>query len=238
MENCKGCGKPMLWAKNENGKMIPLDPKAPVWAMTGEAENDGALPLVERAPNAFVTHFATCPQANRFSGASKKAGNAPGKPATPAGAQPAPGPQPARSGSNLPGKALALLALLSLICSPAAAQEGNKGGAGGNLRGKGWATYYTVESCRAEGTSGVLTASGEIYRESRLTCALPDRRFGRMVKVKSKKTGKTVIVKHTDFGPGKKAIARGVIIDLTPAAFKALGHDLREGRIEVEVSDG
>ena len=103
------------------------------------------------------------------------------------------------------------------------------------LAAEGFATYYTEESCRREGTSGVWTASGARYKENELTCALPDRRFGRQVKVRSKKTGKTVLVKHTDFGPGKRAIARGVIVDLTPAAFRALGHDLREGRIQVEV---
>ena len=26
---CKGCGKPILWAKDDKGQNIPLDPRAP-----------------------------------------------------------------------------------------------------------------------------------------------------------------------------------------------------------------
>lgn len=36
-------------------------------------------------------------------------------------------------------------------------------------------------------------------------------------------SGRSVVVTHNDFGPGKAPAARGVIIDLSPAAFDLLG---------------
>jgi len=105
-----------------------------------------------------------------------------------------------------------LLAFLLILACPLAHAE---------LQGK--ATYYTVKSCQREGTSGVYTASGERYDESAFTCALRSRQFGKRYRIKNKKNGKSVVVRHTDFGPGKGPAKRGVVIDLTPAAFDALG---------------
>jgi len=107
----------------------------------------------------------------------------------------------------------------------------------------GYATYYTVASCKAEGTSGVLTASGKQYDESQMTCALPfhprkvngRRAWGQRYRITNLRTGKSIICTHLDYGPGKKARTRGVVCDLTPAAFKALGGKLRDGRIKVKV---
>ena len=107
----------------------------------------------------------------------------------------------------------------------------------------GYATYYTVASCKAEGTSGVLTASGKQYDESQMTCALPfhprkvngRRVWGQRYRITNLRTGKSIICMHLDYGPGKKARMRGVVCDLTPAAFKALGGKLRDGRIKVRV---
>src|SRR3990167_2778882 len=115
-----------------------------------------------------------------------------------------------------------LILITLLLASPVWAEEG-------------WATYYTEESCKKEGTSGVLTANGERYLEAGMTCALPSRCFGCKVRVTSLTTGKSIILRHNDYGPGKKPRSKGVVVDLTPAAFKALGHSLKEGRIPVEV---
>lgn len=87
----------------------------------------------------------------------------------------------------------------------------------------GKATFYTVASCQAEGTSGVWTASGEAYDESALTCAVRSREWGTKYRVTNLENGKSVIVRHNDYGPGRKPTARGVVIDLTPRAFDALG---------------
>lgn len=104
---------------------------------------------------------------------------------------------------------------------------------------EGLATYYTEESCKREGTSGVWTASGERFDESALTCAMRSRKWGSKFKVTNLANGKSIIVRLNDFGPGKKPTARGVIIDLTPAGMKALGAwDKRKaGEIKVRVEE-
>jgi rare lipoprotein A (peptidoglycan hydrolase) len=110
----------------------------------------------------------------------------------------------------------------------------------------GWATYYTVKSCQREGTSGVLTASGRQYNESELVCALPEypprgadgkRQWGRRVKITNALTGKSIICRQWDYGPGRKARSRGVIVDLSPAAFEAVGGVKRNGRVKVTVAE-
>lgn len=109
----------------------------------------------------------------------------------------------------------------------------------------GYATFYTAESCQREGTSGTLTASGRPYRECAMTCALPfhprkvngRRKWGQKYRVINLQTQKQIIVKHQDYGPGKKARARNVICDLTPAAFVALGGKLKDGKIKVKIEE-
>lgn len=88
---------------------------------------------------------------------------------------------------------------------------------------KGIATYYTTDSCIKEGTSGVFTASGEPFREQDFTLALPRRDFGKRYRVCNIATGRCAVARHNDIGPGRGPRARGVIADLTPAVFDALG---------------
>lgn len=74
---CKGCGKRIVWGVTPEGKKIPLDPVAPVYRI---AENTGgALPSeapVYRARgdghDYLISHFATCPAANQFSGSRRE----------------------------------------------------------------------------------------------------------------------------------------------------------------------
>lgn len=65
---CKGCGKEILWGETVEGKKIPLDMKPPVYGIIRRSQD-----TVEayRAQDCFVSHFTTCPQANRFSGSKK-----------------------------------------------------------------------------------------------------------------------------------------------------------------------
>jgi rare lipoprotein A len=100
----------------------------------------------------------------------------------------------------------------------------------------GYATYYTSRSCKKEGTSGIWTASRERYKESAFTCARPYDRFGSKFRVTRVSTGKSVVVRCNDRGPGRGPRSRGVVIDLTPAAFKRLA-PLEKGRIQVHVTD-
>jgi rare lipoprotein A len=99
----------------------------------------------------------------------------------------------------------------------------------------GYATYYTVKSCQSEGTSGVYTASGERFDENALTCAMRDRHWGRTFKVTNTENGKTCIVRLNDYGPGHGPTSKGVVIDLTPGVFKALGVLSGRGKISVKV---
>lgn len=103
-----------------------------------------------------------------------------------------------------------LTALILLTCQVALANEG-------------YATYYTEASCKREGTSGIWTASGERFDEQALTCAMRRRDWGKRFLVYSHETGRSIVVRLNDYGPGKAPTARGVIIDLTPAGMKALG---------------
>lgn len=102
----------------------------------------------------------------------------------------------------------------------------------------GLATYYATKSCQKEGTSGVFTANGERFHESELTCAMRSRQWGTRIKVINLNNNKEIVVRLNDFGPGHKPTTRGVIIDLTPAGWKALGLktlDQKNGRGEVKV---
>jgi hypothetical protein len=68
---CRGCGKPIVWALKEDGGKIPLDPRPGVYRVAVDhAFGDGELRAVLK-PDCLVTHFATCPKANWFSGSGK-----------------------------------------------------------------------------------------------------------------------------------------------------------------------
>ena len=84
------------------------------------------------------------------------------------------------------------------------------------------ASYYTYESCRREGTSGVYTASGEQFNENDLTCAMRRRDWGTMFRVTNLDNGKSVIVRLTDFGPNKKLHAKGRTVDLSKGDRKSV----------------
>lgn len=98
------------------------------------------------------------------------------------------------------------------------------------------ASYYTYESCRREGTSGVWTASGERFDENDLTCAMRRRDWGAMFKVTNLENGKSVIVRLNDFGPNKKLHNKGRVIDLSKGAFQKIA-SLNKGVIKVKVEE-
>lgn len=60
---CRACGLPIVWAKNfENGKMIPLDPRPPVYIVK-EAVDEL---VCTRDRTAMVSHFTTCYEGDRL----------------------------------------------------------------------------------------------------------------------------------------------------------------------------
>jgi rare lipoprotein A len=67
--------------------------------------------------------------------------------------------------------------------------------------------------------SGGRTASGERASPGALTAAHPTLPFGTRVRVTNRNNGRSVVVRINDRGP----FVRGRIIDLTPAAARALG---------------
>lgn len=64
VSECKGCGKPIVWATDDKGQKIPLDPRAPVYNVLSDSPATCKRSLPDTA---MVSHFATCPKANDFS---------------------------------------------------------------------------------------------------------------------------------------------------------------------------
>lgn len=97
----------------------------------------------------------------------------------------------------------------------------------------GYASWYSVESCRREGTSGIM-ANGEVLDDTVYTCASWDYSFGTQLKVVNLLNNKSVVVEVADRGPNRKLYKRGRIIDLTPRAFSEIA-DLKQGLVKVSV---
>ena len=90
----------------------------------------------------------------------------------------------------------------------------------------GYATYYTVASAKSEGTWqkwGGKMANGEMFHDDLMVCALPWKPDNKEYLVYCHDTEKSVVVRHSDKGPGKGPQSKGVVIDLTKAAWNSLG---------------
>lgn len=72
MSTCRGCGREIVWGVTSDGKRIPLDPRPPVYR-TGTLLPEGGV-RCERDREALCSHFATCPNADQFSGSRRKEG--------------------------------------------------------------------------------------------------------------------------------------------------------------------
>jgi rare lipoprotein A len=83
---------------------------------------------------------------------------------------------------------------------------------GGNAQAQsGIASIYSYKSSR--------TANGERAHPSGLTAAHRSLPFGTKVRVTNRRNGHSVVVRINDRGP----FVRGRVIDVTPAAARALG---------------
>jgi rare lipoprotein A len=103
-----------------------------------------------------------------------------------------------------------VICLFSLELSYAGAKKKQHADIGQSLSGT--ASIY-------DRSSGGQTASGEPLQEHALTAAHRTLPFGTVVEVTNHQTGRKTLVRVNDRGP----FVRGRIIDLTPAAAKALG---------------
>ncbi|GAA4781344.1 septal ring lytic transglycosylase RlpA family protein [Olivibacter ginsenosidimutans] len=102
--------------------------------------------------------------------------------------------------------------LLLMACAP-------------RLHQTGGASYYGDEF------KGRRTASGQKFRQHKLTAAHKTLPFGTKVKVKNLNNGRTVKVKINDRGP----FVSGRIIDLSKKAARRLGM-LQSGTAPVEIT--
>ncbi|MCL4639561.1 MULTISPECIES: septal ring lytic transglycosylase RlpA family protein [Olivibacter] len=93
------------------------------------------------------------------------------------------------------------------------------------LHERGGASYY------ADKFKGRRTASGEKFRQYKLTAAHKTLPFGTKVKVKNLDNGRTVKVRINDRGP----FVSGRIIDLSKKAARRLGI-IQSGTVKVEIS--
>lgn len=85
----------------------------------------------------------------------------------------------------------------------------------------GSATYYNHK------LKGRLMTNGKPYNPNKLTAAHPSIKIGKTITVMNNKTGKTIRVVVTD--------RCNCSIDLSSAAYKALGGSKKKGRLSVSV---
>ena len=100
---------------------------------------------------------------------------------------------------------------------------------------EGIASWYSVESCRREGTSGIM-ANGEVFNDENFTCASWDYPFGTVLLVINTSTNNTVRVCVTDRGPNRRLYKKGRKIDLSKRAFSEIA-DLKQGVILVKIEE-
>lgn len=60
---CRSCGADMIWAQTPNGRDMPLDAK-PLKSVC-QIARDGDTVEIIRMHDAYVSHFATCPNADK-----------------------------------------------------------------------------------------------------------------------------------------------------------------------------
>ena len=84
------------------------------------------------------------------------------------------------------------------------------------------APAYGMASWYSESDPGINrhTANGEIFDDSKLTCASWNFPFGTFVKVRNLQNGKSVVCRVNDRGPSKRFKRR--VIDLTKTAFQRI----------------
>lgn len=92
---------------------------------------------------------------------------------------------------------------------------------------EGFASWYGGED---DGFSGQPTASGELFDETKLTCAHRTLPFGTLLEVVNLETDQRVVVRVNDRGP----FARGRMLDLSRQAAQTVGI-LEQGEARVRI---
>ena len=104
-----------------------------------------------------------------------------------------------------------IVRIIGVVMTICGASVGFIAGSTGAMAESGIASVYAY--------SGSKTASGERARLSGLTAAHRTLAFGTHVRVTNRRNGRSVTVRINDRGP----FVRGRVIDVTPAAARALG---------------
>lgn len=92
---------------------------------------------------------------------------------------------------------------------------------------RGTASWYS----ETDPYINIHTANGEVFDDSKLTCASWDHAFGTRLEVTNLKNGKSVVCRVNDRGPNKR-LKR--LVDLSKAAFREIA-PLKSGLIKVSV---
>ena len=82
-------------------------------------------------------------------------------------------------------------------------------------------SWYSMQSVLKAGDCGI-TASGEKFKEEKLTFAYWHFDFGTEVEFRNPKTGRSIIARCNDRGPAKRLIQQGRIFDLSKRAFSEI----------------
>ena len=97
---------------------------------------------------------------------------------------------------------------------------------------QGMASWYSVESCKREGTSGI-TASGEPLVDELMTAAKWDVPFDSLWRVTNLANGREIVVRVNDRGPSRRL--KGRVIDLSRGAYRRLaGLETGLTRVRIE----
>ena len=99
----------------------------------------------------------------------------------------------------------------------------------------GTASWYSSESCKREGTSGIM-ANGRRLNDGEFIAASWDFKFGTRLKVTNLENGKATIVVISDRGPSIRLYRKGRILDLSKSAFAAIAC-LRSGIIKIRIEE-
>ena len=66
MSECRSCGATVIWAQTESGKWMPLDAVPVVGGTLWLDGKNVKAGKPSETTKAYVSHFATCPQAGRW----------------------------------------------------------------------------------------------------------------------------------------------------------------------------
>lgn len=103
---------------------------------------------------------------------------------------------------------------------------------------EGFATYYSVESCKKEGSWdrwGGKMANRKPFKDDLMICAMPWKPTNKAYLVCG--PAGCAEVTHQDRGPCKESQKKGVVMDLTPRAFKQVCGDLKIGKCRIKYKE-